>query len=121
MDKQSTWIGSATRLIGARVMVFGALLVSADATIVSAQSVGRALETMFGSRKVTTYIKNGQEYDVILQTDRERLTALVLLGLKDRDTFPLLFVRENCADMAVRGQGVGADQEKFNLSGVEFC
>jgi hypothetical protein len=25
------------------------------------------------------------------------------------------------ADMAVRGQGVGADQEKFNLSGVEFC
>ena len=37
-----------------------------------------------------------------LQTDRERLTALVLLGLKDRDTFPLLFVRENCADMAVR-------------------
>ncbi|MGY0196144.1 bifunctional 5-dehydro-2-deoxygluconokinase/5-dehydro-2-deoxyphosphogluconate aldolase [Leptothrix sp. BB-4] len=36
-----------------------------------------------------------------LQTDPERLTALVLLGLKDRDTFPLLFVRENCADMAV--------------------
>ena len=25
-----------------------------------------------------------------LQTDPERLTALVLLGLKDRDTFPLL-------------------------------
>lgn len=36
-----------------------------------------------------------------LQTDPQRLTALVLLGLKDRDTFPLLFVRENCADMAV--------------------
>ena len=35
---------------------------------VSAQSIGRALETMFGSRKVTTYIKTGQEYDVILQT-----------------------------------------------------
>jgi len=39
---------------------------------VSAQSVGRALETMFGSRKVTTYIKGGQEYDVLLQTDRAR-------------------------------------------------
>ncbi|MDP3659362.1 efflux RND transporter permease subunit [Phenylobacterium sp.] len=39
---------------------------------VSAQAIGRALETMFGSRKVTTYIRNGQEYDVILQTDRER-------------------------------------------------
>ena len=36
-----------------------------------------------------------------VQIDPERLTALVLLGLKDRDTFPLLFVRENCADMAV--------------------
>jgi multidrug efflux pump len=35
---------------------------------VSAQSIGRALETMFGSRQVTTYIKSGQEYDVILQT-----------------------------------------------------
>ncbi|KQZ21888.1 efflux RND transporter permease subunit [Caulobacter sp. Root1472] len=39
---------------------------------VSAQSVGRALETMFGSRQVTTYIKSGQEYDVILQTALEQ-------------------------------------------------
>jgi len=39
---------------------------------VSAESVGRALETMFGSRRVTTYIKNAQEYDVILQTERSR-------------------------------------------------
>ena len=36
-----------------------------------------------------------------VQIDPERLTALVLLGLKDRDTFPLLFYRENCADMAI--------------------
>ncbi len=39
---------------------------------VSAQSVGRALETMFGSRRVTTYIKAGQEYDVLLQTQRSQ-------------------------------------------------
>ncbi|HTJ94339.1 MAG TPA: 5-dehydro-2-deoxygluconokinase [Pararobbsia sp.] len=32
--------------------------------------------------------------------DKQRLTALVLLGLKDRDTFPLVFYRDNCADMA---------------------
>ncbi|WP_176047120.1 5-dehydro-2-deoxygluconokinase [Burkholderia sp. BCC1644] len=44
-----------------------------------------------------------------LQTDSERLTALVLLGLKDRDTFPLLFVRENCADMAVRADEIRED------------
>jgi multidrug efflux pump len=39
---------------------------------VSTQAVGRALETMFGSRRVTTYIREGREYDVILQTDREQ-------------------------------------------------
>jgi 5-dehydro-2-deoxygluconokinase len=33
--------------------------------------------------------------------DQERLTALVLLGIRDRETFPLLFYRENCADMAL--------------------
>jgi len=34
-------------------------------------------------------------------TDRERLTALVFLGIRDPDTFPLIFYRENCADMAL--------------------
>lgn len=33
--------------------------------------------------------------------DRERLTALVFLGIRDPDTFPLVFYRENCADMAL--------------------
>jgi 5-dehydro-2-deoxygluconokinase len=41
-----------------------------------------------------------------VQIDPERLTGLVLLGLKDRDTFPLLFVRENCADMAIDAQAI---------------
>ncbi|WP_244846856.1 5-dehydro-2-deoxygluconokinase [Caballeronia sp. SL2Y3] len=36
-----------------------------------------------------------------VRIDPERLTALVLLGIEDRDTFPLVFYRENCADMAV--------------------
>ena len=45
-----------------------------------------------------------------VQVDPQRLTALVLLGLKDRDTFPLLFVRENCADMAI---DAGAIDESF--------
>ncbi|MDB5424952.1 MAG: AcrB/AcrD/AcrF family protein [Phenylobacterium sp.] len=39
---------------------------------VSAESVGRALQALFGSEKATTYIKAGQEYDVILQTDRDQ-------------------------------------------------
>ena len=44
-----------------------------------------------------------------VQIDPERLTALVLLGLKDRDTFPLLFVRENCADMAIDAAQISED------------
>ncbi|PMR68612.1 bifunctional 5-dehydro-2-deoxygluconokinase/5-dehydro-2-deoxyphosphogluconate aldolase [Halomonas heilongjiangensis] len=34
-------------------------------------------------------------------TDQERLTGLVILGIKDRDTFPLIFYRHDCADMAI--------------------
>ena len=34
-----------------------------------------------------------------VKTDPERLTALVLLGIRDEDSFPLIFYRENCADM----------------------
>ncbi len=36
-----------------------------------------------------------------VQRDADRLTALVILGVRDRDTFPLIFYRENCADMAI--------------------
>ncbi|CAN5180641.1 5-dehydro-2-deoxygluconokinase [soil metagenome] len=34
-------------------------------------------------------------------SDAERLTALVFLGIRDPETFPLIFYRENCADMAL--------------------
>ena len=34
-------------------------------------------------------------------TDPQRLTALVLLGIRDEDRFPLIFYREDCADMAL--------------------
>ncbi len=33
--------------------------------------------------------------------DEQRLTALVLLAVENSSTFPLLFYRENCADMAL--------------------
>lgn len=36
-----------------------------------------------------------------VSTDPARLTALVFLGLRDRETFPLIFYRDNCADMAL--------------------
>ncbi|MGI3186861.1 bifunctional 5-dehydro-2-deoxygluconokinase/5-dehydro-2-deoxyphosphogluconate aldolase [Nioella aestuarii] len=36
-----------------------------------------------------------------VKTDPERLTALVLLGIRDQDQFPLIFYRSDCADMAL--------------------
>lgn len=36
-----------------------------------------------------------------VKTDPERLTALVLLGIRDEEQFPLIFYRENCADMGL--------------------
>jgi 5-dehydro-2-deoxygluconokinase len=44
-----------------------------------------------------------------VSTDPERLTGAVVLGIKDKDTFPLIFLRENCADMAIADADVDAD------------
>lgn len=38
---------------------------------VSVTDIGRTLETMLGSRRVTTYIENGEEYDVLIEGMRE--------------------------------------------------
>jgi len=39
---------------------------------VTAGTIGRTLETMLGSRKVTSFIRDGEEYDVILEGERDR-------------------------------------------------
>ncbi|MBI1682841.1 bifunctional 5-dehydro-2-deoxygluconokinase/5-dehydro-2-deoxyphosphogluconate aldolase [Caulobacter hibisci] len=39
-------------------------------------------------------------------SDPDRLTALVILGIRDRVNFPLIFYRENCADMALQPSDV---------------
>ena len=52
---------------------------------VSAEGVGRTLETMYGGRRATTYIRGGQEYDVILQTERRNRQGV--------DDLNLLYVR----------------------------
>ncbi|MEC7941780.1 MAG: 5-dehydro-2-deoxygluconokinase [Pseudomonadota bacterium] len=44
-----------------------------------------------------------------LITDKERLTALVILGIKDDETFPLIFYRENCADMAITSDDISEE------------
>ncbi len=42
-------------------------------------------------------------------TDPDRLTALVILGIRDEDHFPLIFYRENCADMALSEADIDED------------
>ena len=49
---------------------------------VSMEDIGHTLETMMGSRRVTTYIDRGEEYDVILQgRDEDRREPSDLAGL----------------------------------------
>ena len=43
-----------------------------------------------------------------IKSDPARLTALVVLGIRDRETFPLIFYRENCADMAFEAADIDA-------------
>ncbi|MBS7458363.1 efflux RND transporter permease subunit [Coralloluteibacterium stylophorae] len=38
---------------------------------VSTQEIGRTLETMMGSRRVTTFVDSGEEYEVMLQATRD--------------------------------------------------
>ena len=44
-----------------------------------------------------------------VRTDTERLTALVILGVRDDKTFPLIFYRENCADWAIDETDIDED------------
>src|SRR5690606_15421508 len=53
---------------------------------ISLDAVGRTLETMLGSRVVTTYVDRGREYDVILQgRDEYRDTNTDLSNIQVRD------------------------------------
>ncbi|MBC7988617.1 MAG: efflux RND transporter permease subunit [Luteimonas sp.] len=52
---------------------------------VSVTDIGRALETMMGSRQVTTFVDNGEEYDVVVQAGREgRKTPANLAAIQVR-------------------------------------
>src|SRR5690606_34038746 len=54
---------------------------------VSLQTVGRTLETMLGSRVVTTYVERGREYDVFLQgRDEYRDTSTDLSNIQVRSS-----------------------------------
>ena len=75
-------------------------LKSALITRVGDEAMGRYIRQTLGREGVdTSYV----------MTDPERLTALVLLGIRDENQFPLIFYRENCADMAIDAADIDAD------------
>lgn len=64
-----------------------------------------ALVTRVGDEHMGRFIREQVAREGVdtrgIVTDPERLTALVILGIRDKDTFPLIFYRENCADAAL--------------------
>lgn len=72
-----------------------------------------ALITRVGDEHMGRFIRNELEKEGVdirgVKTDPERLTALVLLGIRDQEQFPLIFYRENCADMALCEDDIDPD------------
>ena len=72
-----------------------------------------ALITRVGDEHMGRYIRetlDGEGVDTSnVLTDPERLTALVILGIRDNEQFPLIFYRENCADMAIGEEDIDPD------------
>ena len=73
---------------------------SALVTRVGDEHMGRFIREQLVREGVdTSYVK----------TDPDRLTALVILGIRDGERFPLVFYREDCADMAIEAADMDAD------------
>ncbi|MFK7942555.1 MAG: 5-dehydro-2-deoxygluconokinase, partial [Paracoccaceae bacterium] len=64
-----------------------------------------AVITRVGNEHFGRFIQEQLSYEGVdvrgVITDPERLTALAILGIRDKEQFPLIFYRENCADMAL--------------------
>lgn len=64
-----------------------------------------ALITRVGDEHMGRFIREELQREGVdvtgVKTDPDRLTALVLLGIRDQEQFPLIFYRTDCADMAL--------------------
>ena len=69
-----------------------------------------ALITRVGDEAMGRFVREQMAREGVatqgIRTDPSRLTALVILGVRDDRTFPLIFYRENCADMALEESDV---------------
>lgn len=84
--------------------------------------------TRVGDEAMGRFIREQLEREGVstlgVKTDPERLTALVILGVRDEKHFPLIFYRENCADMALDESDIDeayiASARAIVLSGTHF-
>lgn len=72
---------------------------------VGTDDMGKFLKNVLISEGVDT---------TLIKEDPEHLTALVILGVNPPDRFPLIFFRENCADMQIQPED--ADESLFHQS-----
>ncbi|MEM9106638.1 MAG: PfkB family carbohydrate kinase, partial [Pseudomonadota bacterium] len=72
-----------------------------------------AVITRVGDEQMGQYIREQMQRENVdtrgVITDPERLTALVLLSVENDASFPLIFYRENCADMALCEDDIDPD------------
>ena len=75
------------------------------ATGTSRLGLRSALITRVGDEHMGRFLREELQREGVdttgVVTDPERLTALVLLGIRDENRFPLIFYRTDCADMAL--------------------
>ncbi len=87
-----------------------------------------ALITGVGDEHMGRFIKEQAAKEGVdvshVKTDPERLTSLVILGIRDRETFPLIFFRENCADSGLTEDDIDeafiASAKAVLVSGTHF-
>ena len=71
-----------------------------------------AMLTRVGDEQNGAYVRESLAAEGVdvshVTTDPRLLTALVFLAIRDRDVFPLLFYRHDCADMAIAAEDFDA-------------
>lgn len=94
----------------------------------SRQGLRVAMLTRIGDEQMGRFVRDtlvAEGVDVSrVKTDPDRLTGLVFLSVRGKDDFPLLFYRENCADMALSPEDFDADfigrAQALLLTGTHF-
>ena len=85
--------------------------------------ISRVGDEQMGRFLIKTLASEGCDVSQI-KIDSKRKTALAILGIKDRETFPLLFYRDDCADMAFCADDVDesfiAQSMALHITGTHF-